>query len=142
MRFIFLLPIMFVLANCAVSPELSAVRSECYAEARERFPVRIEEYICTRYKTIEVDTGRTNCTSYVYENTVNTQCEKVMQSKSVSYEAICSKDMNEADRYKYSGYCIPKTCIERYGDRDCIAPEAVSPPPVLEKEDAAETLST
>lgn len=51
MRFIFLLPIMFVLANCAVSPELSAVRSECYAEARERFPVRIEEYICTRYKT-------------------------------------------------------------------------------------------
>ena len=117
--------LLWIFSGCAVSPELQSVRSECSISANDKFPRKIEEYVCRKFEETQVETGEVKCVSESYGDRIETTCKPVTKLKVTPYDAICSRDSNEERRRAFLQSCVPNTCFERYGNNFCNPPEQI-----------------
>ena len=119
----FNLIVIFLLHSCA-SGEYYATQDECKGKGLAQYPQKIYQYETTYYRTVEVPTGNTNCTSKYnpYGSTygqMDTECKQETRTESQPYRGLATADSNEEIRDSWVKTCIINTCRERYGNADC-----------------------
>ena len=122
---------MFLLfvSSCATQ-EYGEVSDECDLKSYKKFPVKNVNYMQRerRSGTKMVKTEAVRCNHYPGSTTCKPVYKKVLYAKMVNVEK--TRDTNEESRENWKNNCIKKTCMERYGDKNCskkMAPKENAP---------------
>tara|TARA_B100000315_G_scaffold235521_1_gene250522 strand:- start:171 stop:860 length:690 start_codon:yes stop_codon:yes gene_type:complete len=122
-KFIFKITIVIglFLVGCT-TVEWRMVRTECAQDALQQYPVKEEINIQTLYKTVEVPTGRMNCSGTTRQRGYfggDPVCTMEMRSESQPYQNVRKVDANAGIRRQVIDSCTQSLCTTRYGNARC-----------------------
>lgn len=107
-----------LLAGCATEEKL-AVKGECQSEAYRMYPVKMETYVITKTRSVEVPDGTISCTTVGSGDYKRTDCREGKKYVDEKYEVEEARDSNSLSRYTYIDRCTSQRCAQRYGNSGC-----------------------
>jgi len=115
------------LTSCATSEYLS-VKSGCNAEAQRQYPPKLQNYVVTKTKQVEVGDGNFRCISterpigYTVGNSqmeTITNCQEGKKYVDREYRVTETEDLNEDARRNFVNQCAANRCVQLYGNNLC-----------------------
>ena len=116
-----------LLAGCA-TPEWRQADKECDNIWSTRIPAIWRDVWTDESYSVEVPTGRTNCTSSRFGDSINTTCNQVTRTEWRTRPVLRTIDMNAPQRGAAIRACVTDTCNVRYGNPQC-KPRQARPEP-------------
>jgi len=107
-----------LLLACA-TPEWRQADRECEITWSARIPTYWQDVWTNETYPVEVPTGRTNCTSNRFGDSINTNCQQVTRTEWRTRPVLRTIDMNAPQRGDAIRACVVQTCNARYGNPQC-----------------------
>jgi hypothetical protein len=130
-----LLALVFFLNSCATA-EYRMVKGECARDTYQQIPYKEEINIQTLFKTVQVPTGRMNCSGTTRKMGYfggDPVCSMEMRSERQSYQNVRKIDANKGRRNQLINSCTESQCFARYGNARCEPKKAVQNIPSSKK---------
>lgn len=119
--------VVIFLTSCATN-EYRSVESGCEVEAQRLYPPKLQNYLVTKKKQIEVGDGTFRCTSkerpasYSVGNAhmeTITDCQEGKKYIDKEYTVRETEDLNEDTRRNFVNQCASSKCVQLYGNHLC-----------------------